>query len=371
MRSHAAVLRDPEAPYSFEEIELEEPRADELLVRMSGVGMCHTDMIPRLLPPGIFPLPMVAGHEGAGIVEAVGPGVTSLKPGDHVVTSFESCGACERCYLGEPAYCHHFDVVNTSARRSDGSGGAMSATGEPIATRWFGQSSFQTHAVVTRRNVVKVDDILPLHMLGPLGCGVQTGAGAVLLEMGVRPGESIAIFGAGAVGLSAVMAAVLAGAAQIIAVDPNPARRDLALELGATRVFDGVDPDIAMRIKDLTRGGVNYSFDTTGIPSVIISAIGSLGVRGFCGLVGVGLEDISLNQYLLGGGRSVSYLLEGGAVPQIFIPRLIDLWQQGRFPFDKLVRIYPFADIDKAEADSRAGLTVKPVLLISDERRWS
>jgi aryl-alcohol dehydrogenase len=363
MRIRAAVLREPTAPYSFEDIELDEPRADELLVRVVGVGMCHTDMIPRMLPPGIFPLPMVAGHEGAGIVEAVGPGVTSVRPGDHVAMSFESCGGCPRCFGGEPAYCHQFDIANTSGKRLDGSGGAVSATGEPVAARWFGQSSFATHALATERNVVKVDDDLPLELLGPLGCGVQTGAGSVLLEMGVRPGESIAIFGAGAVGLSAVMAAALAGAAQIIAVDLHPARRDLALELGATTALDGADPDIATRIRDLTRGGVNYSFDTTGVPGVITAAVAALQVRGFCGLVGVGMEGFTLYPHSLGGGRSLSYLLEGGAVPQTFIPRLIEFWQRGRFPFDKLIQTYPLADIDKAEADSRAGTTVKPVLL--------
>ncbi|WP_019925216.1 NAD(P)-dependent alcohol dehydrogenase [Nocardia sp. BMG111209] len=367
MRTRAAVLRDPTAPYSVEEIELADPRDDELIVRVTGVGMCHTDMIPRLLPPGIFPLPMVLGHEGAGVVEAVGRGVTAVRPGDHVVLSFESCGACERCHRGEPSYCHHFDLLNTSGKRRDESAGAVSATGEQIAARWFGQSSFAEHAVATARNVVRVDPDLPLSLLGPLGCGIQTGAGSVLLEMGVRPGETIAVFGAGAVGLSAVMAAALVNAGAIIAVDVNPARRELALELGAITALDGADPEIAARIRDLTGGGVNYALDTTAIPSVIVTALSSLAVRGFCGLVGVGLEEIPLNPYLLGNGRSMSYLLEGSAVPQVFIPQLIELWRRGRFPFDRLVRTYPFADIDKAEADSRAGLTVKPVLLTSDE----
>ncbi|MQY29191.1 NAD(P)-dependent alcohol dehydrogenase [Nocardia aurantia] len=363
MRTHAAVLRDPAAPYSFEDIELDDPRADEVLVRVTGAGMCHTDLIPRLLPPGIFPLPMVTGHEGAGVVEAVGAGVTTVRPGDHVVLSYESCGACARCHTGEPSYCHHFDVANTSARRLDGSAGAVSASGEQIAARWFAQSSFATHALATVRNIVRVDPDLPLELLGPLGCGVQTGAGAVLLSMNVRPGDSIAVFGAGAVGLSAVMAAALAGAAHIVAVDINPARRELALELGATAALDGADPGVAEAIRSLTGGGVNYSFETTAVPAVILTALSVLQVRGFCGLVGVGLEEITLSPYLLGGGRSMSYLLEGGAVPQVFIPRLIDLWQRGRFPFDTLIRTYPFEDIDKAEADARAGTTVKPVLL--------
>ncbi|MCX4096816.1 NAD(P)-dependent alcohol dehydrogenase [Nocardia sp. alder85J] len=361
MRTRAALLRDPAAPYSLEDIELGEPRDDELLVRIVGAGMCHTDLIPRLIP--IFPVPMVLGHEGAGVVEAVGRGITGIAPGDHVVLSFESCGHCARCHTGEPAYCQHFDQANTSGLRLDGSAGATSAAGESVANRWFGQGSFAGHAVATARNVVPVDKELPLEILAPLGCGIQTGAASVLLAMNVRAGDSIAVFGAGAVGLSAVMAAAVAGASEIIAVDLNPGRRELAAELGATVTYDGADPEIAEKIKDRTRGGVNYAFDTTGVPGVAVTALSSLAIRGFLGLVGIGFEELRINPLLLGGGRSLSYLLEGGAVPQTFVPRLIDLWQRGKFPFEKLIKTYPLADIDLAEADARKGDTVKPVLL--------
>jgi aryl-alcohol dehydrogenase len=236
--------------------------------------------------------------------------------------------------------------------------------GKPIGARWFGQSTFATHALATERNIVRLkDDDVPLHMMGPLGCGVQTGAGSVLIAMGVRAGDSLAVFGVGAVGLSAVMAANLVGAAKVIGVDLHPRRRDLALELGATHVFDGSDPDLVKMIKDVTGGGVNYSFDTTGVPSAIDAAIGSLQIRGFCGLVGVGATDLTIGPQALGNGRAVSYLLEGNAVPQILIPQLVELWRRGRFPFDRLIETYPMTEANEAEADSLAGRTVKPVLL--------
>jgi len=365
MRIQAAVLREPKGKFAMEEVELDEPRDGEVLVRVLGAGMCHTDMIPRTLPPGAIPLPMIFGHEGAGIVEAVGRSVSAIKPGDSVVLSFDSCGKCPRCLIGEPAYCHEFGYLNTSGMRPDGTPGAVSLDGQPIRARWFGQSTFATHALATERNTVKVDADLPLHLMGPLGCGIQTGAGSVLIAMGVRTGDTLAVFGTGAVGLSAVMAANVVSASKIIAVDLHSQRRELALELGATHAFDGADPDLAERIKDLTGGGVNYSFDTTGVPAVVNAAIDSLQIRGFCGLVGVGSPGYTLGPQALGGGRMASYLLEGNAVPQIFIPKMVELWQRGRFPFDRLIETYPMAQADQAEADSVAGRTVKPVLLPS------
>jgi aryl-alcohol dehydrogenase len=364
VRVKAAVLREPRGRYTFQDVALDEPREDEILVRVAGAGMCHTDMLPRIVPAGAISLPLILGHEGAGTVEAVGRNVSVVEVGDAVVLSFDQCGTCPSCRRGEPAYCYEFARLNTVGTRLDDTHGAVSADGEPIGARWFGQSTFATHALATERNVVKLpDDDLPLHLMGPLGCGVQTGAGSVLIAMGVGVGESIAVFGVGAVGLSAVMAAKLAGAGQIIGVDLHPRRRELALELGATRVFDGSDPDVAARIGDVTGGGVNYSFETTGVPSVINAAIDSLQIRGFCGLVGVGTADVTLSPQALSHGRIVSYLLEGSVVPQLFIPQLVELWRRGRFPFDQLIRTYPLTQANEAETDSLAGRTVKPVLL--------
>ncbi|NEA30984.1 NAD(P)-dependent alcohol dehydrogenase [Streptomyces sp. SID13031] len=359
MRTQAAVLRTAHGPFTTETVDLTGPGPGEVLVRVAGVGMCHTDLLARHGAP--VTRPMVFGHEGAGVVEAVGAGVRTVVPGDHVVLSFDSCGWCRRCLTGDPAYCVEFNSRNLSGVRADGSTPMLDVSGDLVSARWFGQSSFATHAIATERNVVVVDRSLPLTMLGPLGCGIQTGAGSVLLALKVRPGSSIAVFGTGAVGLAAVMAARVAGASEIIAVDLHAGRRQLALELGATRAIDGADPDIAAQIVGWT-GGAEFAFDTTGVSSVIATALGSIRERGVCGLVGVG-GDILLPGGALGGGRVLTYLMEGDAVPQQFIPQLIGLWQRGRFPFDELIRTYPLDAINDAERDMASGETVKPVLI--------
>ncbi|MFC7582358.1 alcohol dehydrogenase catalytic domain-containing protein [Nonomuraea antimicrobica] len=266
MRIQAAVLRDPAKPFAVEDVDLHDPGPGEALVRVVAAGMCHTDVVLRVLPR--LAMPMIFGHEGSGVVEAVGPGVSRVRPGDHVVMSFDSCGWCAQCQTGAPAYCAEFMARNLSGSRVDGTSGATDLTGAPVAARWFAQSSFATHAVATERNLVVVDPSLPLDLLGPLGCGFQTGAGAMLNSLSVRPGDGVAVFGAGAVGLAAVMAAKVAGAADIVAMDLHPARRDLAAELGATRVLDGADPELAAAI-----GQVDHSFDTTGVTSVMTTAV--------------------------------------------------------------------------------------------------
>lgn len=360
MEITAAVLREQNEPYSIEQLELADPGPGEVLVRIAGVGMCHTDVLPRFMP---LPRPIVCGHEGAGVVEAVGPGVTVAAPGDHVVLSFDSCGTCANCRTGHPAYCSTFMARNLSGYAVDGSTPLTTAAGERVAGRWFGQSSFATHSLATERNVVRVDPDLPIELLGPLGCGLQTGAGSVLVAMAVRPGTSIAVFGTGAVGLAAVMAAKVAGCTTIIGVDLHESRRALATELGATHVLDGADPDLVQHITTITGGGAQYTFDTTGVPSVILSAIGSLRPTGTCGLVGVQTGPLTVDPGLLATGRNVMGILEGDAVPQVFIPQLIDLWRQGRFPFERLVERYPLDRIDEAEQSSLAGGVVKPVLV--------
>jgi aryl-alcohol dehydrogenase len=280
-----------------------------------------------------------------------------VKPGDHVVMSYDSCGGCTRCLAGAATYCDQFLPRNLAGVRADGTPGATDNAGQPVGVRWFGQSSFASLALATERNIVPVDPELPLDMLGPLGCSMQTGAGSVLIALGVRPATSIAVFGTGAVGLAAVMAARIAGATEIIAVDLHPGRRELALELGATRALDGADPDLAAAI-----GQVHYSFDTSGVPAVATTAISVLRPGGTCGLVGAGGGEITLRPDTL-AGRSLRYIFEGEAVPQEFIPKLIGLWQGGRFPFDRLLRSYPLDQINDAERDSANGTTIKPILL--------
>ncbi|MBW8483076.1 NAD(P)-dependent alcohol dehydrogenase [Actinomadura parmotrematis] len=361
-RATAAVLRDADGPYAIEPLDLADPGPGELVVRIAGAGFCHTDLLGRA-PGGRVPKPVVLGHEGAGTVEAAGPGV-AIAPGTPVVLSFDSCGACADCRDARPGACAQMAARNMFAMPLDGEPRLTDASGGAVHNRWFGQSSFATHALATVANTVPVDDDLPLELLGPLGCGMQTGAGSVLISLGVRAGDGIAVFGAGAVGLAAVMAAHLAGATRIAAVDLNPARLDLARGLGATHALNGADPDLLRQLKAITGGaGFEHALDTTAVPEVVATAVAALRTTGTCGLVGVGARPYTLDPGLMLSGRTVRGIIEGDAVPQRFIPKLIELWRQGRFPFDRLVATYPLADIGRAEADALAGEVVKPVLI--------
>ncbi len=360
MLINAAVLRAADAPYAIEQVQLNDPGPDEVLVKIAGAGLCHTDLLGRT---DLVGKPVILGHEGSGIIEAVGPGVTGLAAGDHVVLSFDSCGMCTNCRAAHPAYCAGFFPRNLTGLAVDGSTPAAGEDGKPVAARWFGQSSFASHAIATVRNVVRVEPGLPLEILGPLGCGIQTGAGSVLIALGVTPGSSIAIFGAGGVGLAAVMAAAVAGATTIIAIELHPSRLALASELGATHTINGADDDITAQILAITGDGAQYCFDSTGVPAVITTAINSLRPTGTCGLVGTGQGNLVLDPFALASGRNLMGILEGDAVPQLLIPRLIDLWKQGRFRFDKLITSYPLSQVNQAEADATSGAAVKPVLI--------
>ncbi|TDD84425.1 NAD(P)-dependent alcohol dehydrogenase [Actinomadura rubrisoli] len=363
MRIDAAVLRAADAPYAIEPLELADPGPGEVVVKIAGAGMCHTDLVGRA-PGGPIALPVILGHEGSGVVDAVGPGVTGLAVGDPVVMSFDSCGTCGTCRASRPGNCPRLPELNMAAAPLDGVPRVTDAEGGPVHNRWFGQSSFATHALGTVRNVVPVRRDVPLELLGPLGCGVQTGAASVLISLGVRAGDGIAVFGAGAVGLSAVMAARVAGATTIVAVDLNESRLDLARELGATHVLDGADDDLAARVREISGGeGIQFALDTTAVPDVVAAAVAGLRTTGVCGLVGVGAQEYRLDANLLLMGRTVKGIIEGDAVPHTFIPKMIELWRQGRFPFDRLIRTYPLGEINRAEADAVAGKTVKPVLI--------
>ncbi|WP_242908181.1 NAD(P)-dependent alcohol dehydrogenase [Actinomadura terrae] len=360
----AAVLRAADAPYAIEKVELADPGPGEVLVRIAGTGMCHTDQLGRV-DGDIVAKPVILGHEGAGVVEAVGPGVRGVAAGDPVVLSIDSCGTCANCRDARPGNCRDMAALNLTGVQLDGTPRAAGLDGAPVHNRWFGQSSFASHALASARCVVPVPGDLPLELLGPLGCGVQTGAASVLVSLGVRAGDSIVIFGAGAVGLAAVLAARLAGATVIVAVERHPARRELARELGATHVLDGADGDLAARVRAAVPSGegVQFALDTTAVPEVVSAAVASLRTTGVCGLVGVGAPEYRLDATLLLMGRTVKGIIEGDAVPHTFIPKMIELWRQGRFPFDRLIRTYPLAEINRAEADALAGEVVKPVML--------
>jgi len=361
MEITAAVLRSADGPYALESVELAEPRPDEVLVRVVAAGMCHTDVLPRG-EVTISPPPIITGHEGAGVVEAVGAEVQGIAVGDHVVLSFEHCGACDMCQRGVPAHCETFLMRNMLGRRLDFTTGVTDADGNEIASRWFGQSSFATHCLATARNVVVVDKDLPLEKLGPLGCGIQTGAGTSLVALDVQPGTSIVVFGAGAVGLAAVMGAVVAEAATIIAVDLNEARLELARELGATHTVDGAASDVVAQVHAATGGGAHYAVDTTGAPAVMQSALAALRLGGVAAFVGVQTGDMTIGPVDLVGKTAIG-VLEGNTSPHTFIPRMIELWQAGRFPFDRLIETFPLSEINEAEQASLEGRVVKPVLL--------
>lgn len=363
MQVQAAVVRAGSPVPVIESLELETPRADEVLVRLAAVGVCHTDI--RVAHRESFPRPIVLGHEGAGVIEAVGEAVTGLKPGDRVVMSYAFCGHCPVCTAGAPAYCLHAVELNFTGGREDGST-PLSSDGEPVA-RFFGQSAFATHAVCAAHSVVKAPDDVPFELLAPLGCGVQTGAGAVLNSLQVRPGQSVAVFGVGSVGLSALMAARAADAGLIVAVDVNPARLALARELGADAVIDAAAAAPVEAVRELTSGlGVDVALNTTDRAEVYLQGIASLAPLGTFGFVtspAEGALPLNLSQILL-GGRRIRGVVQGDSRPDEFIPRLIELWRRGRFPLERLVTTYPFAEVGRAMHDSETGRAIKPVLVL-------
>ncbi|MCP3405623.1 NAD(P)-dependent alcohol dehydrogenase [Bradyrhizobium sp. CCGB01] len=363
MKIRAAVAREKGAPLKLETIDLEAPRPDEILVKVKATGVCHTDLVVRngMLPT---PLPVVLGHEGAGVVVAVGAAITKVKPGDHVVMTFNSCGGCPSCQDHAASYCHEFFPRNFFAARADGSS-ALSADGARINGNFFGQSSFATHALCHEANVVKVTSDVPLELLGPLACGMQTGAGAVMNVLKISAGKSFAVFGPGSVGLSALMAAHAAGASTIIAVDINPARLESARSLGATHAIDSRQTNPIEAIMRITGTGLDFALDTTGLPAVIRNAVESLGPRGACGILGASGPDaeIVLNEtHFMSAGRRLIGIVEGDSDPTIFIPTLIDLYRSGRFPFDKLVKFYTLDEINIAINDSETGAVIKPIV---------
>jgi aryl-alcohol dehydrogenase len=366
MKVTAAVVNEQEKPFTIEQLELADPGPGEILVRIVAAGICHTDVLVRdqWYP---VPLPAVLGHEGSGVVEKIGSAVRKVSAGDHVALSFGSCGACVRCAQGQPAYCINFFAANFSGGRLDGTS-PLSRDGERINWNFFGQSSFATYALATERNVVKVPKDVPLEIVGPLGCGIQTGAGGVLNSLRPHAGSSIAIYGTGAVGMSAIMAAAAVGCTTIIGVDLNTERLEMARGFGATHVIDAGKADTAAEIASITGGlGVNYAIETTGSPKVLRQAVDSLALLGVCGLIGgsrLGTEvTLDMNNVLF--GRTLRGIVEGDSNPDVFIPQLLDLHRTGRFPFDKLIQFYPIEKINEACEDSHRGKVLKPVLRLS------
>jgi len=359
----AAVTDAKGAPFAVQTVEVDELRPEEVLVKVAAAGICHTDLIVRdqWYP---VPLPAVLGHEGAGVVERVGANVAKVAAGDRVGMSFDSCGACPKCTTGRPMYCDDFFARNFGATRPDGTT-ALSRGDQSIHSHFFGQSSFATYAVATERNVVKLPEDVPLEVAAPFGCGIQTGAGAILNVMRPPAGASVAVFGTGTVGMAAIMAAAVIGATTIIGVDLNPARLQLAHELGATHTVHAGEQDPVEQIKAITGLGAEFAIESSGVASVLRQAVDASAPTGVTGIIGapaIGTEvSLDINELLI-FGRSVRGIVEGDSVPDIFIPRLIELWRQGRFPVDRLMRNYDFDNLDEAAHDAEAGRVIKAVM---------
>jgi aryl-alcohol dehydrogenase len=362
MKTTAAVTWGVNEPFCLEEVELAEPKDDEILVKIAACGVCHTDEAAKTQAIPV-PLPAVLGHEGSGIVQSVGKNVREFRPGDRVGVSFGFCGECRNCRSGHQHACENFNAINFGGVMPDGTT-RLSKDGKSIAT-FFGQSSFAQYAVVNAASAVKVPyDDIDLRLIAPLGCGIQTGAGAVLNRLRPEFGSSIAVFGCGTVGMSAIMAARIAGCHKIIAVGGNANSLKLAMELGATHTVNRRETDdIVGDIKRITGGGTDYSIDTSGVPDFVKKALASCRFMGTCVVLGAtGDVTFNIQQELMGDAKSLIGIVEGDAIPKLFIPKLIDYYREGRFPFDKLIKFYPFEEINTAFKESHEGKCIKAVL---------
>jgi aryl-alcohol dehydrogenase len=366
MEAIAAVLNEPAGPFCLETIDVAAPRAGEVRVAIKAVGVCHTDLVIGSGALGNA-FPTVLGHEGAGIVEAIGDGVASVKVGDKVLLSFNSCGHCPRCEQGNPAYCFEFFGLNMQCVRSDGSS-RLSRNGAPVADNCFGQSSFAAVAVANERNVLRLADDADLAALAPLGCGIQTGVGAVLRSLKARAGETLVVIGGGAVGLSAVIGGTLAGCTPIVLIEPQELRREMALALGADHVIDPAGTgDIVEAVRTLLPAGADLIVDTSGHMPTLEQAPGMIATMGRIGLIGVpGALDavlpLPMVQWLTMGG-TVRGIVEGDSDISGFLPELIAYHAQGRLPFERFVTRYPFEQINQAIKDAHHGKCIKPVLV--------
>lgn len=362
MRTTVAVVNEQGTDFSLEEVDLEGPRADEVLVRIVATGLCHTDITMKgFLPPEMFP--NVFGHEGAGVVEAVGPDVAGVEVGDHVVLSFRSCRSCAACTEGMVGYCESSLALNYMGMRLDGST-SYTRDGAPVFGSFFGQSSLSRHAIAYADNCVVVDKSLDLTKVAPYGCGFQTGAGTVLNVLQPEPHESLVVYGAGAVGLAALAAARHLGVRTLIAVDPLDSRRQAAERYGALGVDPNDETPVLDHVRELTGGGAAYAIDTTAIPEVVRQAQQSLRSRGTLVALGLGAEEYPVDAIdLLQSGKVIRASVEGDSDPQQMVPQLIAMNAAGDFDVDDLVTPYPFTEINTAVADVLAGKVVKPVLV--------
>ena len=330
----AAVLHAANQPLTIEEIELTKPQSREVLLRTAFAGLCHSDLhfIEGLYP---HPTPCVLGHESAGIVEAVGDGVTYVKPGDHVITCLSVfCGTCPQCVTGHPNLCE-----NTDVKLPPGVSRRLSWKGGELMNQFLNLSSFAEQMLVHENAMVKIDSDIPLDRAALVGCGVMTGVGAVFNAAKVEPGATVAVIGCGGVGLSAVNGAALAGAERIIAIDTVASKLEVARELGATDTLNASNADPVKEVREMTGGGVHYSFEALGTKTTAEQAFGMLrpgGTATIIGMVPFGVK-IELHGYDFLRDRKLQGTSMGGNRFRVDMPRLLSLWRQGRLKLDHLI----------------------------------
>lgn len=366
----AIVTERPGAGFALTPCRLEGPRDDEVLVRIEAVGLCHTDLgvAAGYLPD--FPFPVVLGHEGAGVVEAVGRAVHQVVAGDHVVITGPRCQNCRFCRDGRPAYCQRADELVFSCRRADGSTAlsrtSLTAPGgrEDIAGHFFGQSSFASHAVAAAAGVVAIDRSMPLHLAAPLGCGVVTGWGTVRNHLRVRAGETVIVIGFGGVGSASVAAALSIGAS-VVVVEQSASKRILAEALGA-KTIDAGSPTLIADSRDLTGGGADHVVCTVGATAIVEQAIDLAGRNGAIALVGGSPPGSRVSvdpSDLLFSGKRLSGVRMGEMVASRDIPMLVEAWKDGLLPLERFVTTFPLGRITEAAEAVACGECVKAVLL--------
>lgn len=364
MKVKAALVKEKGAPYEITDLELAEVQANDVLVKIVASGLCRSDYGERT--GNVVNFPNVLGHEGAGIVEKVGDAVTVVKPGDHVILSYAYCGECKQCSEGHPSSCVRWLNVNNSGTNTRGEYVLRTEDGEDV-NNFFNQSAFSTYSLTDESNIVKVDKDIDLRLVGPLGCGLGTGSGAVLSVLKPPAGSSIAVFGTGAVGFAAIMAAKISGCYPIIAIDINDERLATAKEIGATHTFNSKEESAKEYIMELTEGaGVNYSIDTTGFGPIMTQALQSVMNSGTFIPLAVTKKNFEVNTFfdLVFGNKKITGVLIGDTIPKFHLPNLIDFYKRGQFPFDRFVKYYDFEDINQAEADSLSGDVIKAVVVM-------
>ena len=369
MKIRAAVAWEAGKPLEVEEIELQGPKAGECLVRLAATGVCHTDAytLSGADPEGLFPV--VLGHEGAGIVEEVGPGVTSLAPGDHVIPLYTpECRECKFCLSGKTNLCQKIRATQGRGLMPDGTS-RLSKRGRMLH-HYMGTSTFAEYTVLPEISLAKIRRDAPLDKVCLLGCGVTTGIGAVLNTARVRPGESVAVFGLGGIGLSVIQGAVLAGAERILGIDTNPRKFDLARRLGATDLIDpGAVGDVVAAIVETTDGGVDHSFECIGNVEVMGQALACThkgwGQSIIIGVAGAG-QEIHARPFLLVTGRTWKGTAFGGVRGRTELPRFVDRYVSGRIKLDELVTAtLPLEDINRAFELMHRGEAIRSVIRLS------